>query len=133
MTSSNEAVFIQFSVDKLRQLTSRILTCLDKLSTEQIWLRHHESENAVGNLVLHLCGNVRQWIGSGVGGQPDVRARDQEFGEREGPAVAELKQRLQSTVQEATRTIEGLSAERLAHVLQAERELGSPVPRADDE
>ena len=61
-------------MSKLRQLTERIGTCLGKLNEEQVWARGHENENAIGNLVLHLCGNVRQWIIAGVGGQPDARA-----------------------------------------------------------
>jgi hypothetical protein len=61
-----------------------------KLNAEQIWARGSENENAVGNLVLHLCGNVRQWIIAGVGGSPDVRKRDEEFAARGGMSVSEL-------------------------------------------
>src|SRR5579862_1299439 len=60
----------------------RILLCLKELSRQQIWWRPHEASNSVGNLVLHLEGNVRQWIISGLGGAPDKRQRDQEFSER---------------------------------------------------
>ena len=62
------------------------------MNAEQIWARGSEQENAVGNLVLHLCGNVRQWIIAGVGGEPDRRKRDEEFAaraERPGPELAE--------------------------------------------
>jgi uncharacterized damage-inducible protein DinB len=60
----------------------RILTCLDQLSNEQIWWRPNESSNSIGNLILHLSGNVRQWIGSGLGSLPDHRKRQIEFDER---------------------------------------------------
>ncbi len=60
----------------------RILNCLDKLTDEQIWWRPNESSNSVGNLILHLAGNVRQWIGTGLGGLQDYRKRQTEFDER---------------------------------------------------
>ena len=111
---SLEAVFLQYSSDKLGQLCGRVETCLDKLTPEQIWLRHAENENAIGNLMLHLAGNVRQWILSGVGGEPDVRVRDREFSARGGMQAAELKERLRSTVDAAAEVIRSLPPARLA-------------------
>src|SRR5437879_5364779 len=111
---SLEAVFLQYSSDKLGQLCGRIETCLDKLTPEQIWLRHGQNENAVGNLALHLAGNVRQWIVGAVGGEPDVRERDREFAARGGVAPAELKERLRSTVDRALAVIRSLPHSRLA-------------------
>jgi hypothetical protein len=67
----------------------------------------------VGNLVLHLCGNVRQWIGSAVGGKPDVRVRDREFNARGDIAVAELRERLDATIDGAIEVLRGVTAERL--------------------
>jgi uncharacterized damage-inducible protein DinB len=66
----------------------RIKNCLAQLSTEEIWGRPNENSNSVGNLILHLTGNVRQWILTGLGGAPDVRERQQEFDER-GPIPTE--------------------------------------------
>ena len=56
-----------------------ITRCLKILSEEDIWWRPNRASNSVGNLILHLQGNVRQWIISGLGGQPDRRERDREF------------------------------------------------------
>ena len=53
--------FLAVSRRRLQERRSRIETCLTKLSDDQVWSRQHEVENAVGNLVLHLCGNVTQW------------------------------------------------------------------------
>lgn len=64
--------------------TPRILQCLDLLSDDEIWYKHNDNTNSVGNLVLHLCGNVRQYILGGIGRQKDVRERSKEFSE-EGP------------------------------------------------
>lgn len=100
-TEPVDQIFLRSSARKLEQLLSRIRDCLAKLSTDEIWARGHENENAIGNLVLHLNGNVRQWIISGVGGAPDTRARDAEFAARGGIELADLRERLESTVREA--------------------------------
>ncbi|HSL54105.1 MAG TPA: DUF1572 family protein, partial [Pyrinomonadaceae bacterium] len=57
----------------------KIERCLENLSDEQIWWRANEESNSIGNLILHLCGNARQWIVCGVGSAPDARNRDAEF------------------------------------------------------
>ena len=59
----------------------RIANCLKLLSEEEIWWRPNRASNSVGNLVLHLQGNLRQWIISGLSGQMDIRDRDREFSE----------------------------------------------------
>jgi len=105
--------FIECSTKKLEQLVSRIRKCLDKLSPGEIWARGHENENAIGNLVLHLNGNVRQWIISGVGGAPDTRVRDAEFDARALMETEELLGRLDATVNEAIAVLGGVTAERL--------------------
>jgi len=117
MESSCERLFLEYSARKLRQLCGRIEDCLGRLTEEQIWARGAENENAVGNLVLHLSGNVRQWIVAGVGGQPDHRQRDVEFAARGGVATADLAERLRGTVAEAVGVIEGLAQERLSERL----------------
>jgi len=107
-------LFLNCSVAKLNQFSSRLLDCLDRLSEEQVWLRFTEDQNTAGNLVLHLCGNVRQWIVSGIGGQPDVREREKEFSARGGLSKAELAGRLRETVAAAVPIMQALTPERLA-------------------
>ena len=109
-----EQIFIDASTARLEQLAGRIETCLGTLTEEQVWARGSDNENAVGNLVLHLCGNVRQWIISAVGGQPDIRERDAEFAARGGLGKAQLLERLRSTVTEANAVIDAVTAEKLA-------------------
>lgn len=94
----------------------RILRCLKKLSLKQIWWRPNEASNSVGNLVLHLEGNVRQWIISGLGGAPDKRQRDQEFSERRPLQRQALAKRLQKTVVKACHVLHKLSADDLVRV-----------------
>src|SRR5438876_7341361 len=108
-----ERLFLDYSSRKLRQLAGRIEVCLGKLRDEQIWARGSQNENAIGNLALHLCGNVRQWICAGVGGLSFVRERDAEFAARGGVSAAELSGRLRQTIEEAAAIIEDLPPERL--------------------
>jgi uncharacterized damage-inducible protein DinB len=112
--------FLEYSASKLRELTSRIEECLGRLSDEQIWARGKENENAMGNLLLHLCGNVNQWIVSSIGGRPDTRDRASEFRARGGASKADLAQRLRSTMEDALGVIGSLTAEQLEarHTIQ---------------
>ena len=92
----------------------RIAGCLRELSAEQIWWRPNPASNSVGNLVLHLEGNVRQWIVSGLGGTPDRRSRDLEFSEA-GPIPSRtLIAHLRRAVTDAGRVMGELDGEALA-------------------
>jgi uncharacterized damage-inducible protein DinB len=105
--------FLDYSAKKLLQLCSRIETCLGTLNQDEVWARGGDHENAMGNLVLHLSGNLRQWIVSGVGGQPDIRDRDAEFSAQGGVSVSDLVQLLRATVEEAVAVLDAVRAERL--------------------
>ncbi len=108
-----ERLFLEYSVSKLEQLHSRIRECLNKLGEDEIWARGAENENAIGNLVLHLTGNVRQWIVAGVGGETDTRLRDHEFNARGDTHKQELVDRLEAAVAHAKTVIENLTPARL--------------------
>ncbi len=110
---SVESLFLKFSADELRQQAGRIEVCLAKLSHDQIWARGGENENAIGNLTLHLAGNVRQWIISSIGGISFARDRAAEFAARGGATGTELSTRLRSTVEEASRVILSLTTAQL--------------------
>jgi len=110
---SIETNFLSYAADKLTQLAGRVETCLGMLTADQIWMRGAENQNAVGNLVLHLSGNVRQWILSGVGGAPDVRVRDQEFSARGGMEADPLGRLLRETVNGAVTILRSLPPARL--------------------
>jgi uncharacterized damage-inducible protein DinB len=108
-----EETFLQFSADKLEQLQGRIQDCLARLTPEQVWARGCDNENAVGNLILHLSGNIRQWIGSGVAGLPDNRQRDAEFDARGEVAPAELGELVKIRVADVVSIIRAVPAARL--------------------
>ena len=109
-----ETDFLNYSAEKLTQFCGRIETCLGKLTAEQIWMRGTENQNAVGNLVLHLNGNVRQWILGGVGGAPNTRIRDEEFSARGGREPEALGRLLRDAVNGAVALIVALPHARLA-------------------
>jgi uncharacterized damage-inducible protein DinB len=91
----------------------RLRKCLAELSDDEIWFRPNEESNSVGNLVLHLSGNVGQYILSGLGGAPDRRERPREFSERGPVPREELLGRLERTMEAAARVIDGLDARNL--------------------
>ncbi len=91
----------------------KIERCVEKLSDEQIWWRPGEESNSVGNLLLHLSGNARQWIVSGLGGMSDERERQTEFDERRVITRDELLSKLRTTLAEVDRVLEGFDPARL--------------------
>jgi hypothetical protein len=106
-------LFLEFSCRKLETMTGNLGVCLSRLTDAQIWERHGDHENAVGNLVLHLCGNMRQWIITGIGGDTDVRDRDAEFNADGGMGAEELMGKFALTVAEARGIIASLPPDRL--------------------
>jgi len=109
--------FLTSAADKLAENLDRIETCLAELPPAALWTRDSENENAVGNLLLHLEGNVRQWILSGIGAKSDQRARPSEFSARTGANALELFAKLRDTVGEAVALIRSLPHPRLAETV----------------
>jgi uncharacterized damage-inducible protein DinB len=109
------AKFLQEAQFRLKKhFLPQVLKSLESLSDEEIWWRPNSASNSVGNLVLHLSGNVRQWIISGIGGTADVRRRDEEFSEQ-GPLPRQgLVALLRSTVNEACRVLARTPADSLS-------------------
>ncbi|HMH42143.1 MAG TPA: DinB family protein [Pyrinomonadaceae bacterium] len=91
----------------------KIGRCLERLTDEQIWWRPNEQSNSIGNLLLHLSGNARQWIVGGVGGATDARDRDAEFAQRERIARHDLHSLLQRTLADVDQTLAQLDANQL--------------------
>lgn len=93
----------------LTEYWPRLRTCIASLSGEQIWWRPNPSSNAIGNLVLHLNGNLRQWIVTAFGSQPDQRDRPAEFAAQGSVTGAELLARLGQTIEETGAVLERLT------------------------
>ena len=92
----------------------RLERCLDRLDEEQVWWRPNDASNSVGNLLLHLAGNVRQWVVAGLGGADDVRERDAEFAAAGGMEKAALLLILTKAVDDACAVLDRMDAEALA-------------------
>ena len=92
----------------------KIRLALTAMPDDQLWRRANTSSNSAGNLVLHLAGNVRQWIVSGVGGAPDVRQRDAEFAARDGAGLDRLLATLAAACADAVAVLHRLDAAALA-------------------
>jgi hypothetical protein len=93
-------------IDKSRNLLTsdylpKIERCLDQLSDRDVWSRPNDASNSIGNLILHLCGNVTMWIIGGVGNLPFERNRQLEFDERREIPSGDLRQRLRIVIQQA--------------------------------
>jgi uncharacterized damage-inducible protein DinB len=111
MTSVLVASFLERSRYYLGlEYPGKIRLALSAMPAEQLWHRANAASNSPANLVLHLSGNVRQWIVSGVGGAPDVRARDAEFAAREGAGLEALLTTLESACADAVAVLGHLDA-----------------------
>jgi len=92
----------------------KVRSAVESLPSEMLWWRANEESNSVGNLLLHLAGNVRQWIVSGVGGAPDKRHRADEFSARAGADAATLLAALEAVLDEADAVLAALTPADLA-------------------
>jgi uncharacterized damage-inducible protein DinB len=108
--------FIDQAVNRLEENTPKIKKCLDELSEPEIWQRPNASSNSVGNIILHLCGNITQYILSSLGATEDKRERDKEFSTEGGLSKVELFARLKATVDQATFTLKNINPNELTKV-----------------
>jgi hypothetical protein len=97
--------FVSEAAKTLLGSHARIEHCLSQLKDAEIWWRPRPEMNAIGNLVLHLCGNVEQWILAPIANRPARRNRPAEFAQREPIDKAELQARLATTVNLAAEAI----------------------------
>jgi uncharacterized damage-inducible protein DinB len=109
--------FLAYAVTRLHQSQDSIASCLDKLTDDQQWQRRGDYENSIANLLLHLEGNMRQWILHGIDDQPDVRQRDEEFTLTPSANPTDAHARFNATLDEACRVIAAVPAERLLVVI----------------
>jgi uncharacterized damage-inducible protein DinB len=92
---------------------TKLRHCARVLPDDAVWQRSSETSNSIGNLLVHLPGNIRQWIVEGVGGTPVERDRPSEFSRREGGSAAQLIDDLARAVSECDRVLASLTADDL--------------------
>jgi len=115
MTEANAlaANLVECARTKLAESVEQIERCLKLLSVEQVWHRPNDVSNSIGNLVIHLNGNVRQWIVAGLGREEFARDRPAEFAQREAIPTDKILGELKTTIERARAVIADLSPERL--------------------
>jgi uncharacterized damage-inducible protein DinB len=108
------SLFLEFSRKKLLgQYWPRLRECVESLTDEQVWWRPNEASNSIGNLILHLNGNVRQWLVDSFNRSEDQRDRPAEFSQREGLSAAALLEKLAATMDQAAAVLARLTTEDL--------------------
>lgn len=105
--------FIELGRLRLADRAGRVEHCVGQLDDARVWWRPVESMNSVANILLHLGGNLRQWLVSGVGGAADIRDRPAEFAERGSIPRDELLRGFLATVAEADGVLASLHEARL--------------------
>lgn len=103
--------FVQNALYRFDESTRMITICLSQLTEEEIWQKPNATLNSIGNLILHLCGNITQYVISSLGEKEDKRQRDIEFSAKSGFSKMQLLQKLTETVDAAKRTINDASIE----------------------
>ncbi len=108
------SLFLEFSRKKLlEQYWPRMKECVAPLNAEQVWWRPNDASNSIGNLLLHLDGNVRQWLVDSFNKSEDLRNRPAEFAAREELSASDLLARLGATLDEAAKILDRLTVEEL--------------------
>ena len=99
-------LFLEFSRQKLLdQYWPRLRKCVEPLTDEQVWWRPNDSSNSIGNLILHLNGNVHQWLVASFNRLEDNRDRPAEFNQRESISASALLERLGETMRQASEVL----------------------------
>lgn len=111
--ASTGAAFIAATRDTFAGALKKIRHCLDQLSDADVVWRPHPTHNSIAVIINHLCGNLRQWIVSGVGGAPDVRDRPAEFRDPGPVGRRELIERITAAVGEVDTTLAAFDPGRL--------------------
>jgi hypothetical protein len=106
-------LFLAAARQSLAEGLRKVEHCVRQINEEQVWWRPKPGMNSVANLMLHLSGNLRQWIVSGIGGARDIRNRPGEFADRLELPKNNILSMLRSTVREADEVMEKLDAMRL--------------------
>ncbi len=105
------AEFVENAIYRLEESTRMITIAFDQLSEEEVWFRPNAQSNSMGNLIVHLCGNITQYVISSLGEQPDMRERDAEFAITSGMNKETLLRNLNRTVAEAIAVIKNTSVD----------------------
>ncbi len=113
---SFEKQFLEQTNERINNSFERIIHCLDQLEEEHIWHRPASSVNSIGIIINHLCGNLRQWIISGIGGLKDIRNRPLEFNDSGKLSKQELINKFEKIIIDCKKTINNFNPANLLEV-----------------
>jgi len=117
--SNLSSLFLKFSRHKLlEQYWPRVKSCVESLTEEQIWWRPNEASNSIGNLLLHLNGNVRQWLVASFERFDDARNRPAEFNPPVRIPASALLHQFGATMEEAAKVLSRLTEKELLSPMQ---------------
>jgi uncharacterized protein DUF1572 len=105
--------FLEESRNRVIKARERINHCLGQLENDDIWWTPEEGSNSIGVILQHLMGNLRQWIISGVGGEPDIRDRPREFRVEEKTPGAVLQRQFNNILDQVNTTYSRLDPQQL--------------------
>lgn len=111
-----QSELIKNAIYRLDENTAKLNKCLAELSEEELWKRPNASLNSVANLILHLCGNMTQYVIASIGGKPDLRERDIEFAVRSGMSRAEITEKLHATLDEVKGVLQRVDESELLRI-----------------
>jgi uncharacterized damage-inducible protein DinB len=113
MTEAFIKDFIDAAIYRINENAQKLTSCCNELEEGEIWKRPNQNSNSAGNIILHLCGNIRQYAISSLGNREDTRERDKEFSANGGYSKKELLDKFLDTVKEAKNIIENISIDEL--------------------
>lgn len=116
MPMSTTQVFKEQAIFRLQEKKQHIAKCFALLKEQDVWWKPNEATNSIGTIILHLCGNIGQYVLSSLGQQPDTRQRDLEFSARNSHDQAELLDMITATIDQASEVVENCTEEELLRV-----------------
>lgn len=129
MSNTSALLINQVRIRLFEESVPRIKKCLNELTEDEVWQQPNDNLSSIGNLVLHLCGNVTQWIGTGLGNQPDNRQRDKEFMPQSSIPKAQLVAKLDALEMNTLTVLNELTEAQLlaTHTVQGFTETGVSI------
>ncbi|MGB0929361.1 MAG: DinB family protein [Chitinophagales bacterium] len=112
--------FIKESIEYINLNLPRIRKCLMEITEDELWKRPNEHSNSIGNIIVHLSGNITQYIHSSLGGEPDIRDRDIEFSRIGGLTRDEVYQKISAVTEKAVSVLQRTTEAELLKVREVQ-------------
>jgi hypothetical protein len=117
MANDSAQLFLDYSGERFARELERVHLCLDQIYESEVWWHPGEACNSIGNIIVHLCGNIGQWMTSVANGRGDARDRHHEFVDQPDMTKVDVLTLLDNTVEQALSTLSGINPARLTETL----------------